>query len=73
MQYQQQTVRLPSWVLPLAISVLAQLGGVVWLTATMSAKIEALTDRVARLERQIDSVTNVTRSPKGYTSPAIVP
>lgn len=69
----QQALRIPPWVWAMLVSVVVQFGGAVWITATMAARIDTLTDRVGRLERQIDSITNITRSPRGYNSPPIAP
>lgn len=57
----QQMLRVPPWIWALLVSLLVQFGGAVWVTATMAAKIDTLTSRIDRLERQIDSITNVTR------------
>ena len=59
------------WVWALVVSLVIQFGGAVWVTATMSEKIDSLALRVERLERQIDSLVNVTRSPQGYSSPPV--
>ena len=58
---QQEGLRFQPWAITLAISLLINIMGAVYITATVVTQIEALSARIDRLERQIDSISNVTR------------
>lgn len=66
-----EAVSIRPWVLVLAVNLAIQLLSAAYQSGTVTAGYEALSGRVERLERQIDSISNITRSPKGYVSPPV--
>ena len=64
----EKAIKLEPWVITLIISIIINIMGGVYITATVVTQIQALTDRVARIERVMDRVTNITRG-----GPALAP
>ena len=56
-------IKIQPWVITLIISLVINLCGAIYITAAVVTRLDDLSSRVSRIERNMDAVTNITRGP----------